>query len=185
MKRALLPIAVFIAVLGLHFAWSGLFPEVDAAQARWATVETSASWLERYTASQGYWLGYSYGLALAFAAVQIRRFRERRIEAARNAAIGSVTFSGIFAVAGCFLLGCCGSPMLPIYLSLFGTAFLPLVKPIAAGVTTVMIVGIALWSRRAPARAAAGACVGCDCSREQAAPLEIGGLPQGASMDGR
>ena len=52
------------------------------------------------------------------------------------------------AVAGCFLVGCCGSPMLGVYLSLFGAAFLPFAKPLAAGLSTLLILGSYWWMRR-------------------------------------
>ena len=41
------------------------------------------------------------------------------------------------------MLGCCGSPMLAVYLSLFGAAFLPWAKPLIALLTTVTL--FAAW----------------------------------------
>ncbi len=38
MRRLLLPLAVFLGVAAAHYVWSGLFPEVDPAQARWASI---------------------------------------------------------------------------------------------------------------------------------------------------
>jgi hypothetical protein len=149
-QRGLLPLSVFVGVLLLHFLWTGLFPEVDPAQSRWLEVGTgtSDSWLRRYIDTQSYWLGYSYGLSLAFAAAAFRRWREQRQCATRNVAIGGLTLSEFLAVAGCFLVGCCGSPMLVVYLNLFGASFLPFAKPIVAGITTLTIVGLALWMSR-------------------------------------
>lgn len=144
MRRVLLPLAVFLAVLGAHFVWLGLFPEQDPAQSRWAEVPaTDRSWLRDYLDAGGYWLGYSYGISLAFAAAGLRRYREQRLAASRNFALGSVTFSGALAVAGCYLLGCCGSPMLAVYLSFLGAAFLPWAKPLVAFLTTVAL--LAAW----------------------------------------
>ena len=41
--------------------------------------------------------------------------------------------------------------MLPVYLSLFGAAFLPWAKPLVAGLTTLMIGATWLWlARRTP-----------------------------------
>jgi len=40
---------------------------------------------------------------------------------------------------GCFLIGCCGSPMLAVYLSLFGAKALGLGKPLMALVTLVSV----------------------------------------------
>lgn len=148
-RRLLLPALVFAAVGLVHYVWLGVFPERDPVQTRWETVAPeSASWFSRYVRAQSYWLGYSYALSLAFAAVALRRYRKHRMCAARNLAIGGVTFSGVLAVAGCFLVGCCGSPMLGVYLSLFGATFLPLAKPFVAGLTTVIIALSYWWMRR-------------------------------------
>lgn len=155
-RLAGLPLAVFAAVLALHFLWLGIFPEQDPAQSRWASAGVArGSWLARYIDGRDYWLGFSYGLSLAFAAVALRRYREGRFCVARNLAIGGVTFSGVLSVAGCYLLGCCGSPMLAVYLSLFGAAFVPLAKPLVAGVTFLSILLGWWWMKRhAPAPAA-------------------------------
>lgn len=142
--RALLPLVVFLVVLGAHFVWLGLFPEVDPAQSRWTEVPVSNySWLKGYLDRGDYWLGYSYGVSLSFAAAGLLRYRERRLAASRNLAVGSVSFTGALALVGCYLLGCCGSPMLAVYMSLFGAAFLPWVKPLVALLTTVTL--FAAW----------------------------------------
>ncbi|ODU25132.1 MAG: hypothetical protein ABS95_00895 [Verrucomicrobia bacterium SCN 57-15] len=175
-RRLLLPVLVFVTAGLIHYLWLGLFPERDPAQARWQTVPTSenASWFSRYVETQSYWMGYSYALPLAFAAIALRRYREcraQRLCAARNVAIGDVTLSGIVAAAGCFLTGCCGSPMLAVYLSFFGASFLPLVKPLIAGMTTVMVSLSYYWwiwrriqndaASAQPTACAAGEACGC------------------------
>ena len=93
---------------------------------------------------------------------------ERSYGAARTLAIGGVTLSGFLAVAGCFLLGCCGSPMLAVYLSLFGASFLPFARPLVAGVTTITIIVGWFWMNRwspVPAldEAALNTEPGCHC----------------------
>jgi len=150
LPRFLLPLGVSIGVAVAHYVWSGLFPEVDPAQARWASLHGAgaSSWLNRYIETQGYWLGYSYALSLAFAAAALRRYREERFCSAKTLAFGGVTLSGFLALAGCFLVGCCGSPMLVVYLSLFGAGFLPLAKPLVAVVTTISIIGAWWWMTR-------------------------------------
>lgn len=160
LRRAWLPALVFVTVAAVHFTWNGLFPEQDPAQERWLTVPGSAerSWLDSYVESGRYWLGYCYALSLAFAAVAIRRYWECRSGSARNLAAGGVTLSGVLVVSGCLLLGCCGSPMLGVYLSLFGAAFLPLAGPLVAAVTTILIAASYWWMRRrlGPIAAATG-----------------------------
>ncbi|MHC4447661.1 MAG: hypothetical protein ACYSXF_07785 [Planctomycetota bacterium] len=149
LRRWLLPLGVFAAVVLVHFIWSGFFPERDPAQDRWLSVDSaSPSWLHSYVEAQRYWLGYAYALPVAFAAAAWRRYRELRLCGARNLAMGGVTLSGFLSVAGCFLVGCCGSPMLGVYLSLFGAAFLPFTKPLIATITTLFIVASYLWMRR-------------------------------------
>jgi hypothetical protein len=166
-RRAILPVIVFLAILLIHYAWLGLLPDRDPAQDRWATVSgmTEPSSFQRYLETESYWLGYSYSFALAFAAVALRRYREDRSCGAKNAAIGSLSFSGFLAVAGCFLLGCCGSPMLVVYLNLFGAGFLPFARPLVAALTTLTILGAWLWMERRSKRAARQAAC-CSASGE-------------------
>ncbi len=169
-RRSLLPFSVFLGVVGAHFVWSGLFPEVDPAQARWASMPAAgaSSWFNTYLETQGYWLGYSYALSLAFATAALRRYREKRYCSAKTLALGGVTLTGFLALAGCFLVGCCGSPMLVIYLSLFGAWFLPLAKPLVAVVTTISIIGAWWWMKRHqppadPTLTASSCNKGCCC----------------------
>ncbi len=144
LRAAALPAAVFLAVAAAHFAWLGAFPEADPEQGRWVLLPPQESWGARYLESGAYWLGYSYGLASAFAAAAVERFLRERSCASRRMAVGGVTFTGALAVAGCFLVGCCGSPMLAVWLGLFGAAFLPFAKPLVAAATT-LTVGIGWW----------------------------------------
>ncbi len=150
LRRAALPIIVFIVVVLVHFLWINIFPEQDPAQSRWASVfpVEEPSWVGRYVDGQNYWLGYSYALALAFAALAFRRYREKNSGSGKTLALGGVTFSGVLAFSGCFLLGCCGSPMLAVYLSLFGAGFLPLAKPFIAGLTTIFVAVSWWWMSR-------------------------------------
>ena len=146
LRRAVLP--AFLGVFIVHFIWLSLFPEQDPVQSRWAVVAEPVSPLARYIESQSYWLGYSYALSLSFVVLALRRYREGRFCTARNMAIGGVTFTGFLAVAGCFLVGCCRSPMLVVYLNLFGAAFLPLAKSFMAVVTTASIALSWWWMHR-------------------------------------
>lgn len=153
-RRSVLPAAVFVSVMALHFTWTGLFPDTDPAQGRWAAVipADEPSWLETYIDTQSYWLGYSYALAFTFAMVALRRYLGNRARAEKRLAIGGFTLTGFLIATGCFLVGCCGSPMLIVYLNIFGAAFLPLAKPIMAGFTTLTIILAWLWmNRRVPA----------------------------------
>jgi hypothetical protein len=78
--------------------------------------------LGAYWRGQDYFIGFSYALAAAFAAWALSRsilFRQGRTVTA-GAAAGGLTLLGALMAGGCFLIGCCGSPMLAVYLSLFG-----------------------------------------------------------------
>jgi len=144
-RRALLPVVAFTAGLSIHFIWRGLFPEQDPVQAQWMLLPDQTSWLGEYIKSEEYWFGYSYALCLAFVADAIRNYRHSQCASSRNAAIGGATFSGILAFAGCFLIGCCGSPMLVVWLNIFGASFLPFAKPLIALITTISIFGMWGW----------------------------------------
>lgn len=166
LQRLLIPAGVFVIVFIAHYIWLGLFPEHNAAQNLWESVNTD--WLQTYFASQNYWLGFSYALSLAFATYAILRYREERLSRTRNLAVGGVSFTGFLAVAGCFLLGCCGSPMLAVYISLFGTAFLPFIpfmKPLVALVTVVSISLALVWMTRRNRSAVNCECGECGCFR--------------------
>jgi hypothetical protein len=156
-RRALLPIGTFVAVFAAHYLWLGLFPEQDPAQSGWAALPVERSWLRSYVDTQGYWLGYCYAVSLSFAAVAVRRYLGSRACDSpgcnpRGVALGSITFSGFLAAGGCFLIGCCGSPMLVVWMSLFGATFLPFAKPFLAALTTVAIVAAGWWVHRSDRR---------------------------------
>ena len=157
-RRLVLPLGVFVAVAAVHFAWFTIFPERDPIQDQWVTQTTVTLSPARYIETGSSWLGLSYALALAFAATAFQRYREEKLCGARTLAVGSLTFTGFFAVAGCYLLGCCGSPMLAVYVSVFGAHFLPLTRPLVAAFTLLSIVVAWWWMNRARASATVAAC---------------------------
>ncbi len=180
-RRVVVPAIVFAAVMGGHFMWKAVFPEQNPVQSQWesVTVEDS-SWLSSYIERRSYWEGYSYALSLAFAVVALRRFRERRLFGARKVALGGATLSGFLAVTGCFLAGCCGSPMLGVYLSLFGASFLPFAKPLI-GVTTTLVVAVSYWWMVRRSRVDAKLSVSAPCADGCACG---GGSSEGAAAHG-
>jgi hypothetical protein len=164
-REALLPFAVFVATVLVHYLWAGRAPEPAAMESPWASLPSDApSPLARYVEAGDYWLGYSYGLSLAFAATALRVFVRGRSAASGGFALGGLTFSGVLAAGGCYLLGCCGSPMLVVYLNLFGAGYLPFAKPLLAALTTVSILGAWWWMARvARKRAACFPASTCGC----------------------
>jgi len=140
----------FAVTFGLHLVWLGLFPEQDPVQSAWAALPADGpdAWLPKYIEAGSYWLGYAYALSVAFAAVALRRYWRNRSCGAGRFAVGGLTFTGGLSVAGCYLIGCCGSPMLVVWLNLFGAKFLPFAKPMMAAVTTLSIAGAWFWMAR-------------------------------------
>lgn len=163
LKSAALPALALLAIGLVHLFWSKWFPAHDPAQARWAALPSAAEgpdWLAVYLETGEYWLGYAYALSGAFAVAALQnlfatRRRQRAGAAEGGLAAGSFTFAGGLALGGCFLIGCCGSPMLAVWLSLFGASFLPFAKPLVAALTTTMIVAAWLWMLRRRRRCAA------------------------------
>ena len=91
-----------------------------------------------YFASDGIWLGLSYAVAAAFTVHALAQFRQNRKSAAAGAAGGAVMLGALYA-AGCFLLGCCGSPMLAVYLGLFGARGAGLAGPLVFAITLLSV----------------------------------------------
>jgi len=94
-------------------------------------------------------MGFSYALGAAFAAWALLQYLAVRQAAMAAGAAGGVTLVGVLMGAGCFLIGCCGSPMLGVYAGIFGAKALGVGKPLMA-LVTVLSVGGGYWylSRR-------------------------------------
>ena len=150
LRRAGLPAAVFAGAMAGHLAYVILFPDSNPAQSKWVAplAADSASFITTYFREGAYWSGVSFAVPLAFAAAMFRRYRERRQCADQTVAVAGLTLSGVMAVAGCFLIGCCGSPMLGVYVGLLGSAFLPFAKPLAALLSIASVLLTWLWVRR-------------------------------------
>lgn len=159
MKPRALAIAVFVfaAAFALHFGYHA-FEETHVAN-QWVQVPAPPTSLwSRYVERGDYWLGYSYALAAAFTAFALVLTIDRRRRAA-SGVVGGITLLGVLYGAGCFLIGCCGSPMLAVYLSLFGSSVLGFLKPLVAVITTLSVVASAAVVIR---RSRAPACATCE-----------------------
>lgn len=141
----LLPLAVFVVVMAVHALY---IRHVAAAPtdgfADVGVVDTGRWGLGSYLAAGDYYTGFSYALGLAFAIWATVQFVRTRQTAMAAGAAGSITLVGVLMAAGCFLLGCCGSPMLGVYLALFGAKFLGAGKPIMA-LVTLLSTGCGYW----------------------------------------
>lgn len=146
--RKVLPIVTGLIVFGAHIAWYVLFPEANASG--WGNVTPLFSdSLRTYFTSGAPWLGASYALSAAFTAYALLIFRENRRKAAAGAVGGLAAMGALYAV-GCFALGCCGSPMLPIYLSLLGGKLIGVGGPVMFGLTLLSVgIGFLILRRRA------------------------------------
>jgi len=163
--RRLLPASVFLAIFVAHAIYSGAC--ASATPAGWADIDVSSAavgplGLWAYWRSQDYFLGFSYSLAAAFATWALSRsISSRGREGTAEALAGSISLVGVLMASGCFLIGCCGSPMLAVYLSLFGAKMLGLAKPLTALITLISV-GCGYWCLST--RFARGECVDACCS---------------------
>ncbi len=128
-KKVAILLAIFIAVFMSHLLYLKM-------------TETSCAggaWFQKYIKEQNYFLGISYALSFAFMVFAFLKYKENR-KSALKAGLGS----GLLAVVlwfSCFFFGCCGSPMIIVYLNLFGLSTLKIPK-LALLIITVIFIGI-------------------------------------------
>ena len=151
--RWILATAVFAFVLAGHFYYVTRPVHTSGARGPWASYEFDAPEESRWDVYRGpcaFWLGLSYASAGAFASLCLAHVLELRRQALSASASG-LALSGVIWGSICFFTGCCGSPMLPIYLGLFGSRFVNVTKPLTFGITLLSIlVGYAWMLKRAP-----------------------------------
>jgi hypothetical protein len=143
-----LPSAVFLGVLVAHALY--MRQQAAAPTEGWADVGVgSGAWwgFAPFITEQDYLLGISYALGAAFSAWALAQYFRTRQAAMAAGAAGSITMLGILMAAGCFLIGCCGSPMLGVYLGLFGAKALGFGKPLIAAFTALSV-GWGYWYLR-------------------------------------
>lgn len=140
-KKRVYPAAAFILAFLAHafyFGWKTLRSADPCAQS--ADVPLAAA----YFGQQEYFLGFSYALSAAFTVYALLKFAADRKRAAAGVAGGLALTGGLYA-AGCFLLGCCGSPLLAVYLGFLGASYLSFAKPLVAAITLLSVIGGYLW----------------------------------------
>jgi hypothetical protein len=162
-KRILSCLVMFLVVVSAHAAWISTRPACDGGCSDCGGPPEAVG-LSGYLEGQSYYLGLSYGLSAAFALYALWLFVEGRRAAGAAAAAGGISFAGALSAFGCFMTGCCGSPMLAVYAGFLGGTVLSFIKPLALAVTAVSV-GIGFWwlHRKKPAAAccAPGKCDGC------------------------
>lgn len=144
-SRSVILAFAFIFVLGVHFLIS--FWSFEAKSSSWASFEEDKNYFSVYLENKDYLIGYSYALAFTFTLFAIFKGIEKKRKSVLGASAGFSWIAFLY-VGGCFLLGCCGSPLLPVYLSLFGSSFLKFNKLVLAGLTTISIGLGYLWLKR-------------------------------------
>jgi hypothetical protein len=138
--QRLLPTLIFMVVILCH----ALYMRYLAAMPTdgWADVGVGQGSLwgfDYYIQAQDYYMSFSYALGAAFAAWALIKFLDVRQAAMAAGAAGSLTLVGVLMGAGCFMIGCCGSPMLGIYAGMFGAKALGVGKPLMAFVTVLSV----------------------------------------------
>lgn len=144
---------VCVSVLLGHFLHATREPTRTTSDGVWmefAFDRPEQSRLSLYVESSDYWLGASYALAGAFAMwCFLRILRMRREALVANS--GALTVSGLLWASVCFLTGCCGSPMLPIYVGLLGPSIVQSTKPLTFLITLIsLFVGFVWMVKRTP-----------------------------------
>jgi hypothetical protein len=145
--RKVLPITAGLFIFGAHVAWYVLFPEPNSS-GRGNVMPSFSDSTQTYIACGAYWLGASYAMSAAFTAYALLIFRENRRKATAGAVGGLAAMGALYGV-GCFAIGCCGSPMLPIYLSLLGGMVAGIGGPIMFGLTLLSVgIGFMILGRK-------------------------------------
>lgn len=133
----------------------------------WADVGlgSGAMWgFGSYVQAGDYYLSFSYALGAAFTIWAILKYRRVRNAAMAAGAAGGVTLVGALMGLGCFMIGCCGSPMLGVYAGIFGAKALGVGKPLMAVVTMLSVSGGYFFLSRRLARNSQSD-VTCNCNR--------------------
>lgn len=139
--------ATFVTVFVGHVLYLRYL--AGAPQKDWAdNFNPSVDFWRSYFVSQDYFVSFSYALSASFAVWATARFVYSRRRRAAIGAFGGVSLVTFLAAAGCFLIGCCGSPMLPIYIGLFGSQAAGVGKPLMALISAISIGGGYLYVRR-------------------------------------
>lgn len=163
--------AAFVVALLLHALYSIL--QSKRLAERWVEID-QMNYLRLYLERSEYLIGASYALAIGFSVYALLRFLESW-RAGLAGLAGGITLTGVLYVAGCFLLGCCGSPMLTVYLTLFGSSFLGFTKPLTFGLTFASIVVGYIWMERKSVGANTEGSASCDCEGEEECAPASGG----------
>ncbi len=143
-RKVFYPSLAFVVVFSFHAVYSIVATARKSQQ--WVQLEkVNPFW--SYITQQDYLLGLSYAIASAFTLYAVLQFSRGR-KGSLNGVIGGSALTGLLYFASCFLLGCCGSPMLIVYLNLFGASFLGFTKHLTLALTIISVVIGYFWMER-------------------------------------
>ncbi len=140
----------------------------------WRAERIARQWIDiggdspfrHYILQRDYLLSLSYAVVAAFTLHSWMRARAKAKSGAAGVA-GGFTLASLLALGGCWLIGCCGSPLLPVYLSLFGSSLAGFTKPLVFTLA-LSSVGFSWWWMNRKSRRDCG----CDHSRCETKPNE-------------
>lgn len=141
MKRVFL-LASFIVTLLAHFIYTGI---TGASVSNLWAYNVNNPW-KAYFFRGDYFLGAAYALSVTFTLFVFLNFLERRKNKKELAA--SVSLTGLLYLFGCYLVGCCGSPLLAVYAGFFGASFLGWTKPVIFALTLISVIAGIVWMER-------------------------------------
>ncbi len=166
MKRKLYyPLLAFATVFTLHAVYS--IRKAAYISRQWVQLE-KVDPFRSYLTRQDYLLGLSYAVASAFTLYAALRFAQGRGRGLTGV-IGGSALTGLLYFGGCFLLGCCGSPMLIVYLNLFGSSFPGFTKPLTLALTVISVVIGYFWMEKR-------AKINANCTPSGQSRILLGGL---------
>lgn len=160
-NKFLYPLVSFIAIFISHIIYS-ICREIQISHQ--CVQPEGISPLFLYFGRQDYFLGISYAMSGAFTIYAFLKYLENYRHGIAGMLCG-ITLSGFLYFIGCFFVGCCGSPMLGIYLGLFGSTFLGFTKPLVLILTTISVTVGFFWLEK-KTRGLKCCCVGDEKCRE-------------------
>ena len=158
-NRIIYPLISFILIFLIHGLYS--LWQIHQLAKQWVQIN-NVFLLSLYFSRQDYFLSFSFALTGSFTVYAILKFIENRRNGISGIA-GGITWTGILSVGICFLSGCCGSPMLAVYLAFFGSSLVGFTQPLAAIITTISVIVGYIWINRS-SKAVCSSDKDCNCS---------------------